>query len=148
MFHPVSVGFIVIRFTLRKIGTYFLITMRNFVIRTPYNYEPCRGGSVVDIVTVDVVDTSVDNVKDNISFSSQTQAKPYYTNSDVPVSLFGPGITATAYDPNRHRGKYDPKATPAPAAAGGANSDPVAAAGRSAAAVSSASASTTQQVTE
>lgn len=77
--------------------------------RTPFNYVKRLCGSVVDTVVVDVVDTSVDNVKNNISSAAQSSAKSFYTNSDVPVSLFGPGITATHYDPNRHRGAFAPQ---------------------------------------
>lgn len=91
-----------------------------FNIRTQFNYRPRPLGSVFDEVLVDVVDTSVDNVKNNISTSSSAPASSYYTNSDVPVSLFGPGITATHYDPNRHRGVFAAKDSSAPAAAAAA----------------------------
>lgn len=73
------------------------------MLRSPYNYTPRRLGSVSDVVKVDVVDTSVDNMKNNISVNSSAPSKSFYTNSDVPVSLFGPGLTASPYDPIRHR---------------------------------------------
>lgn len=113
---------------------------------TPYNYSSRPCGRVVDVVTVDVVDTSVDNVRNNISVGAADASKPFYTNSDVPVSLFGPGLTATHYDPNRHRGIFAPKdaaagsaaaSIPSPSAANAANN-------AAAAAVPSANASTVQ----
>ena len=112
--------------------------METFVkIHSPFNYRSRRCGSVVDVVLVDVVDTSVDNVKDNISTSSQSSSKSYYTNSDVPTPLFGPGILATPYDPSRHRGSFAPKQSVADAAAG-AVSNPVASNSASNAAATSA----------
>lgn len=115
-----------------------------YKIHSSYNYKPSRLGSVVDNVVVDVVDTSVDNVKNNVSVGSGDSSKPYYTNSDVPVSLFGPGITAVQYDPNRHRGAFSASDAPAQAAAA-APSSPTsanAAANAAAAAVPSANAAT------
>jgi len=116
-------------------------------IHSKYNYESRRCGSFLDVVTVDVVDTSVDNVKNNVSVgASGNQAQSFYTNSDVPVSLYGAGITATHYDPNRHRGIFGPKdsssssaaaSTPSPSAANAANN-------AAAAAVPSANAATVQ----
>lgn len=76
-----------------------------------YNYVRRCLGNVVDAVVVDVVDTSVDNIKNNVSVMSAAPAQSFYTNSDVPVSLFGNGILSTAYDPNRHRGYFDSQAT-------------------------------------
>lgn len=78
-------------------------------IHTPYTYQSRGVGFLVDEVTVDVVDTSVDNVKNNISVGAQSSSKPFYTNSDVPVSVFGSGLLSTPYDPLRHKGKYDSK---------------------------------------
>lgn len=105
-------------------------------IHSKYNYHSRPCGSFLDVVKVDVVDTSVDNVKNNVSVSAGNQAQSFYTNSDVPVSLFGPGITATHYDPNRRRGIFAPKdgaagsaaaSTPSPSAANAANNAAVAA---------------------
>lgn len=95
---------------------------------TPYNYTSRPCGRVVDVVNVDVVDTSVDNVRNNISVGAVEASKPYYTNSDVPVSLFGPGLTAVHYDPNRSRGIFSSSEKSAPnAAAAAAPSSPSAA---------------------
>lgn len=95
---------------------------------TPYNYASRPCGRVVDVVIVDVVDTSVDNVRNNISVGAADASKPFYTNSDVPVSLFGPGLTATHYDPNRNRGVFSASEKSAPnAAAAAAPSSPSAA---------------------
>lgn len=73
------------------------------MIRSSYSYTPRLLGSVHDVVIVDVVDTSVDNMKNNVSVNSSAPSKSFFTNSDVPVSLFGPGLTASPYDPIRHR---------------------------------------------
>lgn len=86
-------------------------------IHSKYNYQSRHCGSFLDLVTVDVVDTSVDNVKNNVSVNSSAPAQSFYTNSDVPVCLYGPGITSTHYDPHRHRGAFAPKDASAPAAA-------------------------------
>lgn len=91
-------------------------------IHSKYNYSSRHCGAFLDLVTVDVVDTSVDNVKNNVSVNSSAAAQSFYTNSDVPVSLFGPGITSTHYDPNRHRGAFAPKDAAASAAAAAAPS--------------------------
>lgn len=107
-------------------------------IHTPYNYHSRKGSWLIDEVTVDVVDTSVDNVRNNISVASQSSSNSFYTNSDVPVSLFGPGITATHYDPMRHRGALSPQSQPA-AAAAAAPSNQVAANSAANAAATSAS---------
>lgn len=105
-------------------------------IHTPYSYYSRVAGFLVDEVTVDVVDTSVDNVKNNISVSSQSSAKPFYTNSDVPVSVFGSGLLATPYDPLRHKGKYDAKPQTASAAAASAADSNAASAAPASAALS------------
>lgn len=86
-------------------------------MHTPYSYSRRKSSYLIDAVTVDVVDTSVDNVRNNISVAAMSSSKSFYTNSDVPVSLFGPGITATYYDPMRHRGSYSAQSQPAAAAA-------------------------------
>lgn len=110
-------------------------------IHSKYNYSPSRQcGAFLDFVTVDVVDTSVDNVKNNISVNSSVPAKSFYTNSDTPVSLFGPGITATHYDPNRHRGLFGQKSAQQPAAAAAAAPSSPSAANAASNAVASASA--------
>lgn len=111
---------------------------------TPYNYAPRPCGLVVDVVTVDVVDTSVDNVRNNISVGAADASKPFYTNSDVPVSLFGPGLTAVHYDPNRHRGAFAATESASAAAAAAPSSPSAANAASNAAstAVSSANSAT------
>lgn len=115
-------------------------------IRSPYSYRSRRGGSVVDVVTVDVVDTSVENVKNNISATDMSSSKPFYTNSDVPVSVFGPGITAVQYDPIRHRGAQAARESVAGAAAAAPSSPSAANAvsNAAAAAVPSSNAATVQ----
>lgn len=115
-------------------------------IRSPYSYQPRRAGSVVDVVIVDVVDTSVDNVKQNISAAELSSSKPFYTNSDVPVSVFGPGLTAVQYDPIRHRGAHSARETVAGAAAAAPSSPSAAnaASNVAAAAVPSSNAATVQ----
>jgi len=115
-------------------------------IRTPYSYVSRRTMFVDDSVVVDVVDTSVDNVKNNVSVGSADTSKPYYTNSDVPVSLFGPGITAVTYDPNRHRGSFsaNPQGSQTAAAAPSNPSAANAASNSAAGAVPSSNAATVQ----
>ena len=115
-------------------------------IHSKFNYQSRSCGSFLDVVKVDVVDTSVDNVKNNLSVAAGNQAQSFYTNSDVPVSLFGPGITATHYDPNRHRGIFAPKDSAAGSAAASAPSPSAANAANNAAAaaVPSANAATVQ----
>ena len=117
-----------------------------FKIHTPYNYSPRRESWLIDEVTVDVCDTSVDNVRNNISISAQSSSNSFYTNSDVPVSLFGPGITSTHYDPMRHRGSFSPQSQPA-AAAAAAPSNSVAANSAANAAATSASQSNAATIT-
>lgn len=109
------------------------------MIRSPYTYTRRVLGSVHDVVKVDVVDTSVDNLKNNISVNSSSPSKSFYTNSDVPVSLFGPGITASHYDPIRHRADRTANAAagPRPDAAAPAQSAAQAAAVQSSANVES-----------
>lgn len=111
-------------------------------IHTPYTYTSRGVGFLVDEVTVDVVDTSVDNVKNNISVSAQSSAKPFYTNSDVPLSVFGSGLLSTPYDPLRHKGKYDSKPQTSSAAAAAAMDSNVASAAAASSAVSSSNAQT------
>lgn len=114
-----------------------------FTIHTPYSYQSRGVGFLVDEVTVDVVDTSVDNVKNNISVSAQSSAKPFYTNSDVPVSVFGSGLLSTPYDPLRHKGKYDSKPQTSSAAAAAAMDSNVASSSATSVVIS---ASNTQKV--
>lgn len=114
----------------------------NFKIYTPYSYYSRVPGFLVDEVVVDVVDTSVDNVKNNISVSAQSSAKPFYTNSDVPVSVFGTGLLSTPYDPLRHKGKYDAKPQTASSAAAAAMDSNSASASAAASALSSSNTQT------
>lgn len=72
-------------------------------VRTPYTYKPRVLGSCFDRVVVDVVDTSVDNVKNSVSLGASSSGKPFYTNSDVPVKVFDNGILATRYNPLLNR---------------------------------------------
>lgn len=109
-------------------------------ILSPYSYVPRRCGNICDVVNVDVVDTSVDNMKNNVSVNSSVPSKSFYTNSDVPVSLYGPGVTASPYDPIRHRAE-----TTANAAAG-ARPDAVASGAAANATVSAASTSNVESV--
>lgn len=125
--------------------------MEPFVkILSKYSYSSSRQcGAFLDFVSVDVVDTSVDNAKNNISVNSSSPAKSFYTNSDTPVSLFGPGITATHYDPNRHRGLFGQKSAQQPAAAAAVSpSSPSAANAASNASSSQAAASNSATVNQ
>lgn len=114
------------------------------MIHTPYSYYSRVAGFLVDEVTVDVVDTSVDNVKNNISVSAQSSAKPFYTNSDTPISVFGSGLLSTPYDPLRHKGKYDSKPQTASSAAA-ASVDSNAASASASSSVSSSNVQTVSQ---
>lgn len=116
----------------------------NVMIHTPYTYQSRVVGFLFDEVTVDVVDTSVDNAKNNISVSAQSSAKPFYTNSDVPVSVFGPGLLSSPYDPLRHKGKYDAKPQTASAAAAPAMDSNVSSSSAASVAMSSSNAATVQ----
>lgn len=115
------------------------------IVRTKYNYVPRVLVNVYDPVTIDVVDTSVDNVKDNVSVAGQSPSQSFFTNSDVPTPLYGPGITATKYDPFRHRGVYSPQPQ-ANTTAAAAPSDSAAAGSAAAAAAVSQSSSNSQSV--
>lgn len=117
----------------------------SFNIHTPYSYYSRVAGYLVDEVTVDVVDTSVDNVKNNISVSAQSSAKPFYTNSDVPVSVFGAGLLSTPYDPLRHKGKFDSKPQTASSAAAASMDSNSASASAASAAVFSSNVQTVTQ---
>lgn len=112
------------------------------MIRSSYSYTPRRLGSVYDVVKLDVVDTSVDNMKNNVSVNSSAPSKSYYTNSDVPVSLFGPGLTASPYDPIRHRAHETANA------AAGARPDAAAPSQTAAASASAVSSSNVESVKE
>lgn len=72
-------------------------------VRTPYLYKPRILGLCTDVVVVDEVDTSVDNVKNSVALGASTAGKPFYTNSDVPVKVFDNGILATRYNPLLNR---------------------------------------------
>lgn len=115
------------------------------VVNTKYNYVSRVLVNIYDPVTVDVVDTSVDNVKENISVAGNSPSKSFFTNSDVPTPLFGPGITATKYDPFRHRGAYSPQSQ-ANTTAAAAPFDTAAAGSAAAAASSSLSSSNSQSL--
>ena len=125
-----------------KSDTYFKFTVMNFKIHTPYSYYSRVAGFLSDEVIVDVVDTSVDNVKNNISVSAQSSAKPFYTNSDTPISIFGTGLLSTPYDPLRSKGKYDAKPQTSSSAAASAIDSNVASSAAASAALSSSNAQT------
>lgn len=76
------------------------------LIRTPYNYNSLRsvGRNMVYMErSVRVADTDVQ--QDSASFSdlSSTSQDSYYTNSDVPIKVYGPGICSTPFNPMSQR---------------------------------------------
>lgn len=74
--------------------------------RTPYNYaqvresSPCCPRVFMDRV-VRIADTDIK--QDSASFSNLegTSDKSYYTNSEVPIKVYGNGILSTHFDPTR-----------------------------------------------
>lgn len=74
--------------------------------RTPYNYSQIcestpRCPRVFMERTVRIADTDIKN--DSASFSNLegTSDKSYYTNSEVPIKVYGSGILSTHFDPMR-----------------------------------------------
>lgn len=78
------------------------------VFRTPYNYVSAfRSTFHSPIVymerTVRVADTEIK--QENASFSNvnSTSEKSYYTNSDVPIKVYGNNILSTPFNPLSQR---------------------------------------------
>lgn len=75
------------------------------IFRTPYNYISLRrfgAPCVFQERHVRVADTAVK--QDGASFSdvNSQSADSFYTNSDVPIKVFGPGVLSTAHNPFSH----------------------------------------------
>lgn len=75
------------------------------MFRTPYNrdsFRRCGAPFVYQERSVRVADTAVK--QDGASFSdvNSQSANSFYTNSDVPIKVFGPGVLATAHNPFSH----------------------------------------------
>lgn len=71
--------------------------------RTPYNeLSRCFSPFVYQERSVRVADTAVK--QEGVSFSdvNSQSANSYYTNSDVPIKVFGPGVLASAHNPFSH----------------------------------------------
>ena len=76
--------------------------------RTPYNYFDVKLRSVPVYVEqsrkVLVADTQVSDTQGHASFSDlNKESKGFFTNSDVPIKVYGHGILDTHFDPSRQR---------------------------------------------
>lgn len=72
--------------------------------RTPYNVLEFRG-SLMPRVDMDrrvrIADTDIDTDSASFSDLSSQSSDSYYTNSDVPIKVYGNGILTTAFNPMR-----------------------------------------------
>lgn len=75
------------------------------LFRTPYNGDSFRRSGAPFVYqdrAVRVADTSVKQDGSSFSDVNSQSANSFYTNSDVPIKVFGPGVLATAHNPFSH----------------------------------------------